>query len=220
MLSFTEENYLKCIYKLAESKHGDRVSTNAIAEQIQSSAASVSDMLKKLADKQLIEYKKYKGVILSDTGKEAATQLIRKHRLWECFLVNKLSFDWHEVHEIAEELEHIKSDELINRLDNYLGNPKFDPHGDPIPTASGKFTMRQQKILSKINPGQQVVVLGVLEHSTKFLTYLNQLNIQIGTEFTVQDRNDFDQSIQIAMGAGNPILLTQRVCEKLLVNEV
>ena len=218
MLSFTEENYLKCIYKLAERSKGARVSTNAIATQIKSSAASVSDMLKKLAEKELIEYQKYKGVNLSTKGKEEATQLIRKHRLWETFLVDKLKFDWHEVHEIAEELEHIKSDELINRLDSFLGNPKFDPHGDPIPTAHGKFTMRRQQRLDQAKLGSHVEVLGVLEHGKEFLTYLNNLKIQIGTRFVIKDKIEFDQSLKIVL-EGQPILLTREVCQKLLVNE-
>ena len=134
-------------------------------------------------------------------------------------MVEKLKFDWHEVHEIAEELEHIKSDELINRLDAFLGNPKFDPHGDPIPTEHGKFTMRRQQRLDQTKLGRMVEVLGVLDHSKDFLTYLNNLNIQIGTRFMIKDKIEFDQSLKIVL-EGQPVLFTHEVCQKLLVHEV
>ena len=142
-LSYAEENYLKAILKLSGSPDGT-VSTNAIAAQLDTSAASVTDMLKKLSDKELITYQRYKGASLTDDGQRIATTLVRKHRLWEVFLVQSLGMTWDEVHEIAEELEHIQSDRLIDRLDHFLGHPKFDPHGDPIPNAQGKYTLRAQ----------------------------------------------------------------------------
>jgi len=142
-LTHTEENYLKAIYKANQSSK-EAVSTNSIAQEMKTSPASVTDMMKKLANKELIIYEKYRGAKLSASGSKTATSLIRKHRLWETFLVQKLGFSWEEVHEIAEELEHINSDKLINRMDEYLGYPKYDPHGDPIPNAEGKFTLREQ----------------------------------------------------------------------------
>jgi DtxR family transcriptional regulator, Mn-dependent transcriptional regulator len=132
IFTLSEENYLKAIYHLSKEED-ESVSTNALAERLETTAASVSDMLKKLAKKELIEYKKYQGVNISEKGKRVALQIIRKHRLWEVFLVEKLSFNWDEVHEIAEQLEHIDSPTLVKRLDEFLGYPKFDPHGDPIP---------------------------------------------------------------------------------------
>ncbi len=219
MLSFTEENYLKCIFKLTE-KTNHRVSTNAIAKVTGSSAASVTDMLKKLAEKELVDYARYKGVHLSPTGRHIATQLVRKHRLWEVFLVDKLGFSWDEVHDIAEELEHIKSDLLIERMDQFLGLPKFDPHGDPIPTASGKFTIRQQVPMNKASQGQRLVVLGVQEHSKAFLRYLDNLSIHIGTQLVIQEKNSFDQSMKVLIDDKHSQLLGEHICKKLLVNEI
>jgi DtxR family Mn-dependent transcriptional regulator len=152
-LSQTEENYLKAIFKISEQQDAP-ASTNAISQAIRISAASVTDMLKRLAEKDLIHYEKYKGVILTPAGNRLATRLIRKHRLWEVFLVEKLHFSWDKVHEIAEQLEHIRSPELVERLDQFLGNPKYDPHGDPIPDAEGKFTHRQQVSLDELHPGE------------------------------------------------------------------
>jgi DtxR family Mn-dependent transcriptional regulator len=219
MLTFTEENYLKCIFKLTE-KTNQRVSTNAIARVIESSAASVTDMLKKLAEKELVDYEKYKGVHLSPSGKHIATQLVRKHRLWEVFLVDKLGFSWDEVHDIAEELEHIKSDTLVERMDRFLGRPKFDPHGDPIPTAEGKFTLRQQVPMNKASQGQRLVVLGVQEHSKAFLRYLDDLSIHIGTHLVIEEKNSFDQSMKVLIDDKHSQLLGEQICKKLLVNEI
>ena len=215
-LSYTEENYIKTIFKLSE-KDDQPVNTNAISKRMNIAAASVTDMLKKLADKELIHYEKYKGVRLSLTGKSVATQLIRKHRLWEVFLVNKLQFRWDQVHEIAEELEHIKSDNLINRLDTFLGNPKFDPHGDPIPNREGKFTLRNQTTLSTLVPGQTAILVGVREHSTPFLTYLNDLKIALGTELKILGRIEFDRSLKIEIAQNQTTTITEKVSQNLFV---
>src|ERR1041385_7989387 len=142
MGSFTAENYLKAIYKLLKTGSG-KASTNEIADALKTAPASVTDMLKKLADKNLILYQRYQGVSLTSAGKKVAVDIIRKHRLWEMFLVTKLGFKWDEVHDIAEELEHIESDLLVNRLDEFLGKPRFDPHGDPIPDANGNFHLKK-----------------------------------------------------------------------------
>ncbi|MEL6389549.1 MAG: metal-dependent transcriptional regulator, partial [Bacteroidota bacterium] len=148
----TEEDYLKVIYQLSEHARS-QVSTSSVAQHIKTSAASVTDMLKKLSVKGFIHYEPYKGARLSPAGQRLATILVRKHRLWETFLVQKLDFTWDEVHEVAEQLEHIDSDKLVDRLDHFLGYPKYDPHGDPIPNAEGKFTLRDQTILSKVPTG-------------------------------------------------------------------
>ena len=179
MQSFTEENYLKTIYYLANRQQGE-VSTNALAEMTATKAASVTDMLRKLADKQLIHYKKYQGVRLTEEGERLALQIIRRHRLWEVFLVQKLGFGWDEVHEIAEELEHIRSEELVVRLDTYLGHPQFDPHGDPIPTPAGQMPEMGYRKLSDVAAGEDVCLMAVLEHSTEFLQHLDHSHLTLG----------------------------------------
>ena len=196
MLSLTEENYLKAIFNLS-NYNDERVSTNAISEEMGTSAASVSDMLKKLLDKGYVKYEKYKGVRLSSKGVKKATNVLRKHRLWETFLVENLEFNWSEVHDIAEELEHIKSNKLINRLEKFLGYPKFDPHGDPIPSENGKFPNTNTISLDKVNIGTNGNVMGVSIDDKLFLDYLTKLNIQIGSRVHVLNKNDFDQSLTI-----------------------
>ena len=218
-LSATEENYLKVIYKIAE-REKKSASTNTIAKFIGTAPASVTDMLKRLAGKQLINYQRYKGVTLTAAGGKVATQLIRRHRLWEVFLAVKLRFSWEAVHDIAEELEHIKSEELVNRLDAFLNYPKFDPHGDPIPNAQGKFTLRNQMSLMDAIPGNKVVLLGVREHETSFLEYLNGLNISLGTEFTIKAFNHFDKSMNILIDHTRETLLSEKVCQILLVKKI
>jgi DtxR family Mn-dependent transcriptional regulator len=216
MISHTEENYLKAIFKIAE-REKNAASTNSIAALLNTSAASVSDMLKRLSEKKLINYKKYKGVTLTSEGNHIATNLIRKHRLWEVFLVNKLKFRWDQVHEIAEQLEHIKSLELVNRLDNYLDNPRFDPHGDPIPNAEGKFTIRNQHPLSDLHQGEKAVVIGVKEHETDFLQHLNGLKIKLGTKIAILSVVAYDQSMLIRIEDQNPITISHQVAHNILV---
>ena len=216
MISHTEENYLKAIYKINESSK-KAASTNAISKEIQTSAASVTDMLKRLSEKKLIHYEKYKGVTLTKNGNIVATNLIRKHRLWEVFLVNKLHFKWDEVHDIAEQLEHIKSDLLVDRLDHYLGQPKFDPHGDPIPDEKGNFTYRHQVILSDLSIGDQGIVVGVQEHSSPFLQYLDQMNLILGTQLEVIDKFEYDESIKIKIGNSKEVNLTHKVSQNLFI---
>jgi len=167
MYSLAEENYLKNIYHLEqESETG--VSTNAIAERMETKPSSVTDMVQKLADKKMLSYKKYKGTTLTSDGKKIAAGVIRKHRLWEVFLVEKLNFHWDEVHEIAEQLEHIHSEELVVRLDKYLGNPDFDPHGDPIPDMDGNTKLTEKKLLSELKKKQRGVCVGVKETGSSF----------------------------------------------------
>lgn len=215
-LSFTEENYLKAIFKIFEISQ-KAASTNAISKEMQTTAASVTDMLKRLSKKQLIHHEKYKGVKLTASGKSVATSLIRKHRLWEVFLVEKLNFSWDEVHDIAEELEHINSAILIERLDHYLGHPKFDPHGDPIPDINGNFTFRKQVILSELEVGVKGIITGVQEHSTPFLQYLDQLQLGLGTQIQVLEKFDYDDSIKIKINESAEKTLTRKVVKNLFV---
>lgn len=213
-----EENYLKAIFKIAEMEQGP-VSTNAIAGAMQTAAASVTDMLKKLSDKELILYEKYRGVVLSPSGNRLATALIRKHRLWEVFLVEKLGFSWDTVHDYAEQLEHVHGDELINRLDEYLGRPRFDPHGDPIPDAQGVWAPRAQVLLSTLASGQKGVVTGVNDHSAPFLQYLDQLNLGLGTPISVLERIAYDQSLRVQTATGE-VTLSEKVTQNLYIKIV
>lgn len=216
MLSRTEENYLKAIYKVSEKENG-KVNTNAIAAITETSAASVTDMLKRLSEKELIIYEKYKGVTLTKEGSQIATNLIRKHRLWEYFLVEKLKFSWGDVHDIAEELEHVQSDDLIDKLDDYLGQPKYDPHGDPIPNADGKFTIRAQSSMDRFDVGKKGVLLGVKEHDKEFLDYLNKLEISLGSKIEIIEKNGYDGSMMIRIDDGPSHLVSEKVCKNLLI---
>lgn len=199
MYSLSEENYLKAIYHL--SNHGkDSVNTNAISEEMKTTPASVSDMIRKLSKKKVVDYQKYKGVNISEKGKEVALKVIRKHRLWEVFLVEKLNFHWDEVHDIAEQLEHINSPLLISKLDEFLGFPKHDPHGDPIPDSEGNFSVLKKQSLSESTIGSQGMVIAVNDSSSAFLKYLDKVGISIGTELKIIDKNEFDGSLDIEIG--------------------
>lgn len=196
-ISLTEENYLKAIYFISGPSQVI-VSTNAIAERLDTKAATVTDMLRKLKQKNLIEYTPYKGSKLSDEGRIHAVSVLRKHRLWETFLVEKLGFGWEEVHEIAEQLEHVRSPKLTERLFEYLGEPRFDPHGDPIPDKAGIFPERTEMTLDKAKSGDQVVVIGVKDSSKDFLTYVAKLGVQLGHQLEVISVESFDQSMLLA----------------------
>jgi DtxR family Mn-dependent transcriptional regulator len=199
-MTFTEENYLKAIYTLAHAQRTDAVSTNSLAEHLKTKASSVTDMIKKLSDKNWVEYEKYKGVSLSKEGERIALLTIRKHRLWEVFLVEKLSFTWDEVHEIAEELEHIQSTKLINNLDKFLGCPKQDPHGDPIPDEFGKIHHHSELMVNHFKIGEKGIIVGVKEHSASFLQFLDTQNINLGVQFTVEEIFPFDGSMILEIG--------------------
>jgi DtxR family Mn-dependent transcriptional regulator len=196
MITLSEENYLKAILSI-NLETNNIVSTNEIANVLETSAASVTEMMKKLQDKDLVIYEKYKGVILSKTGEENALEIIRKHRLWETFLVNKLNFSWSEVHDVAEELEHIKSEELIEKLDSFLNYPKFDPHGEPIPTKNGIIHHTKRISLSDMEINTKGVIMGVSLDDKEFLDYLTKLKISIGTKVTAIERITFDKSMKI-----------------------
>lgn len=213
----TEENYLKAIYKISETE-GVPVSTNAIAKSISTSAASVSDMIQKLSKKKLINYKKHKGVKLSKTGEKVATGLIRKHRLWEVFLTNKLNFAWDEVHDMAEQLEHIHSDELVSRLDAFLDFPKFDPHGDPIPDAKGKIPVRKQIPLSDLELKTHGVVVGVQTHTKPFLNFLDKLKIALGVRITMIEKQEFDESVKVKIEGSKKVqVLSHKVAKNIFI---
>ncbi len=214
MLSFVEENYLKAIYHLSQTGDCD-VTTNALAEEMKTTPASVSDMIKKLSKKKVVNYQKYKGVNVSEEGKLIALQVIRKHRLWEVFLVEKLSFNWDQVHEVAEQLEHIKSPLLIQRLDEFLGYPKYDPHGDPIPDENGQFTESKKEPLSEVPVGQLGVVVAVQDSGTAFLKYLDKVGIQIGSKIMVDELIEFDGSMDITIDQKKSITVSKTVAENI-----
>jgi len=217
MLSLSEENYLKSIYHL--SNHGEEeVSTNAIADSLKTKPASVSDMLKKLAVKQLIDYERYQGVKLSMIGKSRALQIIRKHRLWEVFLVQKLGFHWDEVHEVAEQLEHINSELLTQKLDDFLGHPSHDPHGDPIPDALGKMKITGQRLLNSFSKANPCTVVGVKDSSVAFLQYLDKLGIGLGTKVYIHDVIAFDGSMEIEIEGKIKVNISKEASKNIYAN--
>lgn len=218
-LSITEENYLKTIFKLSENTSGN-ISTNEVAEKIKTKAASVTDMLQKLAEKDLLNYKKYKGVKLTNRGKEIAIGLVRRHRLWEVFLVEKLNFSWDQVHEVAEELEHINSDLLISRLDEFLNYPSHDPHGDPIPDKDGNIAYSEEKKLSELEVGTQGIVVGVNEQTPGFLQYLDKIKLSIQSKIEVLETNDYDGSKLIQLNKQQEIYISEKVCQNLIVKKI
>lgn len=218
MLSITEENYLKAIFKLSE-KNRKNISTNNIAAETKTSAASVSDMIRKLSEKKLVHYEKYHGVQLTDKGKKNAVGLIRRHRLWEVFLVEKLNFTWDQIHDIAEELEHVSSPLLISRLNEFLGSPKFDPHGDPIPDENGKIVYHEETTLDQLQENEKAVIVGVADQSTSFLQYLDQQQLQIYNKLEVLEHHGYDNSKTISI-KNKKIFLSEKVAKNLVVKKV
>ena len=215
MRTSSEEDYLKAIYALSINKSG--ASTNALANHLNMKASSITDMLKKLSDKGWVNYEKYKGASLNVDGKIIALSIVRKHRLWETFLVNKLNFKWDEVHEIAEQLEHIKSNELVDRLDDFLGNPKFDPHGDPIPNKDHEITdSRKRSYLSEVEINRDVIIIGVKDSSAQLLQYLEKENMILGKNIIVLEIHDFDKSLRISIN-GKELNISERVAQNVLV---
>jgi DtxR family Mn-dependent transcriptional regulator len=218
MFTLAEENYLKAIFHL-EHELQSEISTNAIAERMDTKPSSVTDMVQKLSEKKLLIYKRYKGVSLTEAGRKVAAGVIRKHRLWEVFLVEKLNFHWDEVHEIAEQLEHIQSEELITRLDQFLGSPDFDPHGDPIPDKHGVLKRTEKKLLSEIEKNQQGICVGVKESSPEFLQYLDKKKVSIGTKITVLGKEFFDGSMIIQV-FDDQFFISKTVAENIYVQTI
>ena len=210
-----EENYLKTIFHL---EHGDYplITTNAIADEMETKPSSVTDMAKRLAEKGLLSYVRYKGVSLTDEGRRTALAIVRKHRLWEVFLVQKLDFTWDEVHEVAEQLEHIKSEKLIDRIDEMLNFPKYDPHGDPIPTKEGKLQKRNEQLLSELFTQTKGICVGVKDTTSSFLQFLDKNNIALGDVIQVLDREAFDHSMTIEIN-GRQLHISNLIASNLYV---
>jgi DtxR family transcriptional regulator, Mn-dependent transcriptional regulator len=218
MNTISEENYLKVIFILsADLKTG--VSTSNISEHLSTKAASVTDMVQKLAGKELVNYIKYQGVTLTPKGKKLAVKIIRKHRLWEFFLFQTLGFKWDEIHQIAEELEHIKSDILIERLDKFLNYPRYDPHGDPIPDARGNFPEDKSLPLSQLGKGSRGIVTGVDNKIPSFLAYLDKSGIQLGTEIEITERYEFDHSVDIQINGLKSAHLSYEAVKNILISK-
>lgn len=217
MNTFSEQNYLKAIFHLEQA--GGYASTNEIARSIGHKAASVTEMLRKMAVKKLISYEKYKGVKLSEKGRRTALNVIRKHRLWEVFLLQELGFLWDEVHDMAEQLEHIESDELVSRLDKYLGYPKFDPHGDPIPDGKGRIMNHRSLPLNQARTGEKYLLSGVDSHDKEFLKHLSELGIKLNTQVTIRSVMAFDNSLAVQMN-GKTLVLTPAVAAHIKVVKV
>jgi DtxR family Mn-dependent transcriptional regulator len=217
-LSYTEENYLKAIFSLSVKKES-AVSTNEIAQKLETKASSVTDMIKKLDDKKLVDYKKYQGVSLTDFGRSTAVYIVRNHRLWEVFLVEKLNFSWDEVHDIAEQLEHVKSEELTERLEAFLDHPTHDPHGDPIPDENGNINHESSEPLFNIEKGSTCVLVGVRDSSSLFLQFLDNSNIKLGSEIKVIHKEVFDNSMTVVVDTLTRSLSSQ-ITKNLFVKEV
>lgn len=213
--SIAEENYIKSIYHLQQQN--DTVTTNSLASELKTRAASITDMLKKLQRKHLIEYEKYHGFRLNASGKKIAINIIRRHRLWEYFLVIKLGFEWDKVHMIAEDLEHVSSTELIERLDEFLNYPKTDPHGDPIPDTNGKITLIRQMSLADVPEKKLVLVSSVSNQSPEMLEMLKHYRIGIGTQLKISRRFDFDKAIEIKMFKQPASILSEQVAKNIFV---
>jgi len=217
MQTLSEENYLKVIYHI--DKEGQKVTPTAIAEALNNNPASVVDMLRKLVEKKLIHYDKVKGAKLTEKGKNIAISIVRKHRLWEAFLLEKLGYGWDEVHNIAEQLEHVQQDELADRLDKFLGFPQYDPHGDPIPKANGETAITYKTALAEVEEGKSYKVVAVKDTSVSFLQYLKKLDIGIGTELTLVEKIPFDNSMVIMIGNNLKTTVSKEFAQNLVVHE-
>jgi DtxR family Mn-dependent transcriptional regulator len=214
--TLSEENYLKAIYHLDKQGHG-KVSATAIAEELENNPASVVDMLKRLTEKRLIHYDKNKGAVLTASGLKIAVLIVRKHRLWEVFLHEKLGYNWDEVHDIAEQLEHIRDYDLPDRLEKFLGFPKYDPHGDPIPQSNGHLPTKASKPLSEVEVNRKILITSVSDSSADFLRYLEKQGIGLHQTITVKEIQDFDKSVLVELKNKKEVYLSAEAAKKIFV---
>jgi DtxR family Mn-dependent transcriptional regulator len=216
-ISFTEENYMKAIFHLSENGQNE-VFTNDISDYLKTKPASVTDMYKKLAQKNLITHVKYQGVRLTENGKKVALLVVRKHRLWEVFLVEKLKFHWDQVHEVAEQLEHIHSPLLIQRLDKFLGFPQYDPHGDPIPDEKGNMNVARKKTLEEATLGEKGVVVAVQDTNPVFLKHLDKLQIGLKCILEITDKVEYDGSVEILINNFKRTIVSKQVARNIYIS--
>lgn len=216
MLSYTEENYLKALLKITIDNEVEEVGTNELAMQLEVKPATVTDMLKKLKEKKLIKYEKYGKISLNEEGRRHAVEILRKHRLWETFLYEKLDFNWDEVHEIAEQLEHIQSPKLVNKLDAFLAYPQFDPHGDPIPNEKGELKIKYRKTLSEVAIGETCKLAAVKDNSAAFLQYVVKVGLGISSVIKVVGRQDYDALMEIEVN-GELSHVSEKFAENIYV---
>ncbi len=216
-LTAAEENYLKYIYQLSEASAGAVVKTNDLAYKLNHSPASVTDMLKKLSEKRLVAYKKYYGASLTKTGASKAIHILRRHRLWETFLVKNLKFTWDKIHDIAEELEHVQSEELVDRMDEYLGYPKFDPHGDPIPDKAGNISLPNVVCLADAKLKKQYQLANVNDASDAFLKYLNKIQLKLNDKLKIIDKEEFDETLQLLINEKKQITISRDAAQNMWV---
>jgi DtxR family Mn-dependent transcriptional regulator len=216
MLSQTEENYLKALLRISFDNNTNEVGTNELAAQLDVKPATVNDMLKKLKDKELVSYKKYGKITLTKEGEKLSTEILRKHRLWETFLYEKLNFTWDEVHEVAEQLEHIQSSKLIDQLDKFLNYPEYDPHGDPIPNKKGEMKIKYKKTLSEIEVGKKCKMVAVRDNSSSFLQYVVKVGLGINNKIKVLSKQEYDDLLEIEVN-GKKSSVSQKFAENIYV---
>jgi DtxR family Mn-dependent transcriptional regulator len=216
MLSYTEENYLNALFKISLDDENEEAGTNKLAKLLSVKPATANDMLKKLKEKNLVDYEKYGKITLTKQGKQRAIDIVRKHRLWETFLYEKLEFSWKEVHEVAEQLEHIQSEKLIEKLDKFLGYPKLDPHGDPIPNKKGEIKILYKKTLSEISVGKSCKMVAVKDNSSAFLQYVDKLGLGINSEIKVLSKQEYDALFVIKVN-GKQLTVSQKFAENIFV---
>ncbi|HNR16142.1 MAG TPA: metal-dependent transcriptional regulator [Chitinophagaceae bacterium] len=213
--STSEENYIKAIFHL--QKQDGTVTTNELANELKTKPASVTDMMKKLKAKKLLNYQPYQGFRLNNDGTKVALGIIRRHRLWEYFLAEKLKFTWDEVHEVAEDLEHVSNKKLIDKLDEFLGFPRTDPHGDPIPDANGKIEISRKICITELPLHTVAIVSSVSDQSSEILELLEHKKITIGTKVEVKKKFDFDKSMEIRIGRQPVFTISDRLAQNIFV---
>lgn len=217
MLTITEENYLKALLHLSSSDQDHiGVGINQLAERLNVRPATVNNMVKRLRDKDLVEYERYGKINLTQQGRELGVQIIRKHRLWETFLFTKLDFSWDEVHEVAEQLEHIQSEKLIEKLDKFLEYPRFDPHGDEIPSKNGAYQIKEKKTLADCLPGTSCKVISVKDNDTDFLQHVDSLGIGINSDVEILSRFSFDGTLSLKVNNEN-VSVSRKVAENIYI---
>lgn len=213
--STSEENYIKAIYRL--QRQDGTVTTNELAHELKTKPASVTDMMKKLKAKKLLHYEAYQGFRLTSEGSKVALGIVRRHRLWEYFLAEKLKFSWDEVHEVAEDLEHVSNKKLVDKLDEYLGFPRVDPHGDPIPDAQGRIQSSKKLVLTELPLNTPAAVSNVKDQSTSILELLEHKKISIGTRLEVKKKFEFDESLEIKIGRQPAFTISKQLAENIFV---